>query len=1172
MNKRTIFVLIVMLIAILVSTPSAMERIVVAQQTEIAQQTCVPYSGGSSGQIMLSSTGGYFALQNHPGWTEGGIGTVYQTNPGATQCIYTTDTGAEGWNFSKPNRSWWPMYPNQVDVRMYGTPIAGLQTAEIDSSVTLQITSPSSSTIVDFSWDVWLYSSSGTETDEMMIWMQWTPTGNVSPCSSGEFSFGCNLQPGAYLGQVYDGYNYYDLYVYSNTNSIQGSGTLRQFHLVGNQYDPTRINLLPLINELRTLEGSSFSAAYIGSINLGTEVWQGSGSVQVNSYSLQLGGASGITTFEGPSPTTTSTSSVTTTSSLIQTTTSSTTSSSTSFLSTTSSLTPTTTSSTVATSASSQTSTPALRPPSISLSPSFGSGGSTVDVSGSGFSSSDTACSVSGAVVVSPRCSVSDGILTGAFGVANVASGSYSVTVTGTQAGDSALADFTVLSNSITLTPSSAQIGASVDVTGSNFYTTDTGCSLSGSPIGTLRCSISNGAISAAFNVTSISPGAYTITVTGSPGGDSASSTFTVESASISFNPTSALVGSNVSVSGSGFSLLDTSCSLAGSSVTSQSCILSGGRLTGSFTVANVTAGGASVTATGNPGGDTASGTFTVPGRTISLDPFYAPVGTPVEVDASGFSASDATCSLTGESVTSSTCSITGGAITATFTVANVSPGGYTVTLTGEPVGDSATVDFTVAGNSLSIALNPDSGYAGAAVHVSGSGFLSSDSSCTLTGSVVSSPTCSITSGTLTGTFTIANVPAGSYVVTAIGDPNEDVVSATFSVTVASTSQTTTISTTPVLTPDFTLESSTSLTVIQGQSGSTTVAIISLDGFASPVTLSASWVGTPPATASIQIASPITPMPNETGTSLLTVTASPTASIGTFAIQVEGTSGTLSHILSPNIEVQIFQAASTATGTTTALSSTSSTVTAPVTSSVTLAVSTTTSSIPSSSNNCPISAAVSGSALAPSAQDLRDFRDQSILKTRTGAAFMTLFNSWYYSFTPPLASYLGRHRTQRTVFGYALYPLIGLLYASYYTYGLVSPLNIEAAAVAAGVEVAGLIGFVYVAPMIYLMKRILRRKLSLTSAQILKSLLATSAASAVALVFAYSEGTALALAFAATDLLLSSLAIGATVGILALNHVRFASPIRQLATMKVITKPSTICLTKRTRLPSVPST
>ena len=704
MNKRTIFVLIVMQIAILMSTPSAMERTAVAQQTEIAQQTCVPYSGGSSGQIMLSSTGGYFALQNHPGWTEGGIGTVYQTNPGATQCIYTMDTGAVGWNFSKPNRSWWPMYPNQVDVRMYGTPIAGLQTAEIDSSVTLQITSPSSSTIVDFSWDVWLYSSSGTETDEMMIWMQWTPTGNVSPCSSGEFSFGCNLQPGAYLGQVYDGYNYYDLYVYSNTNSIQGSGTLRQFHLVGNQYDPTRINLLPLINELRTLEGSSFSAAYIGSINLGTEVWQGSGSVQVNSYSLQLGGASGITTFEGPSPTTNSTSSVTTTSSLIQTTTSSTTSSSTSFLSTTSSLTPTTTSSTVATSTSSQASTPALRPPSISLSPSFGSGGSTVDVSGSGFSLSDTACSVSGAVVVSPSCSVSDGILTGAFGVANVASGSYSVTVTGTQAGDSALADFTVLSNSITLTPSSAQIGASVDVTGSNFYTTDTGCSLSGSPIGTLRCSISNGAISAAFNVTSITPGAYTITVTGSPGGDSASSTFTVESASISFNPTSALVGSNVSVSGSGFSLLDTSCSLAGSSVTSQSCILSGGRLTGSFTVANVTAGGASVTATGNPGGDTASGTFTVPGRTISLDPFYAPVGTPVEVDASGFSASDATCSLTGESVTSSTCSITGGAITATFTVANVSPGGYTVTLTGEPVGDSATVDFTVAGNSLSIA------------------------------------------------------------------------------------------------------------------------------------------------------------------------------------------------------------------------------------------------------------------------------------------------------------------------------------------------------------------------------------------------------------------------------------------------------------------------------------
>jgi len=1166
MNKRRILVLTIFLLVVLASTATTTQRTVAADS--IVQQTCAPYTGAggwtSPATIPFANTNNW-GLQN---WNA-------NNEPGQS-CIYTYASGAYGWNFTKPNPSYYWLYPVETDWRPYGTPIAGLTSAVLDFSATTQYTSPASSTYADFSWDVWLMNNAGTITDEMMIWMIWGNPAHITNCSV--FIFGCEWPAPFSFGTVNDGYNTYGLYEYEN--NVQQS--LHVYEIQGQQI-PTQINILPLIRYLQSL---GRTPTEINSIDLGTEVYQGSGSVQVNSYSLKLGTASSTTTFAGPSSTTTSssspfstststqstTSSTTTSSTLVststtasstsalvatssstQTTTSLTTTSSTSSLITTSSSTQTTTSSTASSATTSLTSTSqttTTRVPTVSLNPVSTSAGSTVDVSGSGFSPSDTTCSISGSVVASPTCAVSGGTLTGAFTVANVAAGSYSVTATGTQAGDSASASFTVPSPSITISPTSAQIGASVGVTGSDFSKTDTGCSLSGIPGVTSTCSISSGTLSASFNVTSATPGTYTMTASGTPSGDFASATFIVKGASITFNPTSALAGSNVTVSGSGFSLSDTSCSLSGTALVTQSCSLSGGKLTGSFTVANLTAGGATagftITGTGNPAADSASATFFVTSiaRTITVNPFSAPVGSTVQVDGSGFSASDSTCVLSGGSMASQTCSIADGSLTASFKVPDVAVGGYTVTVTGRPIGDSATADFTVTGSSLSVALNTTSAAAGTTVRVSGSGFLSSDSSCTLSGSVVSSPSCSIANGALSGSFIVANVPAGSYVVTAIGSPNEDVASVTFSVSVPFISQTTTTSTSSTVgLQDFWLKSSSNVILAQGGSGSATVIVGSLDGFSSSVALSASWVGTAPVGINLVITSLVTPMPNETGTALLTVTASPTASIGTFNIQVEGTSGSLTHILSPNIAVQILQTvtASSTSSTSSAASSSTSTVTTSMT--------TSTSNAPV---NCPVSMATSGSALASSAEGLRSFRDQSIMKTRTGAAFMTVFNAWYYSFSPPLASYLGTHQTQRTAFGYALYPLIGLLYASYYTYMLISPLNSEVAAVTAGLVAAVIIGSVYLAPPLYLVKRTLRRKAYLSSKLSAKLFLASSAASCAAIGLSYAAGTGLVLGFATASLLLSILTLGVIAGIRLLDHVKLMYLTQELTALNEI--------------------
>jgi len=111
-----------------------------------------------------------------------------------------------------------------------------------------------------------------------------------------------------------------------------------------------------------------------------------------------------------------------------------------------------------------------LTVPSITLNPSSGSAGSTIDVSGSGFSTSDTACSISGKLVAAGSCSVSGGVLAAtAFTVDDVTDGSYRVMVRGTPSKDSASAQFTV-NGSTTSTTSATTNMASYSLSFSPTY------------------------------------------------------------------------------------------------------------------------------------------------------------------------------------------------------------------------------------------------------------------------------------------------------------------------------------------------------------------------------------------------------------------------------------------------------------------------------------------------------------------------------------------------------------------------------------------------------------------------------------------------------------------------------------------------------------------------------
>ena len=54
---------------------------------------------------------------------------------------------------------------------------------------------------------------------------------------------------------------------------------------------------------------------------------------------------------------------------------------------------------------------------------------------------------------------------------------------------------------------------------------------------------------------------------------------------------------------------------------------------------------------------------------------------------------------------------------------------------------------------------------------------------------------------------------------------------------------------------------------------------------------------------------------------------------------------------------------------------------------------------------CLIATATFGSELAPQVQQLRELRDNYLLKTESGTSFMTGFNDFYYSFSPTIADW-----------------------------------------------------------------------------------------------------------------------------------------------------------------------
>ena len=114
---------------------------------------------------------------------------------------------------------------------------------------------------------------------------------------------------------------------------------------------------------------------------------------------------------------------------------------------------------------------------------------------------------------------------------------------------------------------------------------------------------------------------------------------------------------------------------------------------------------------------------------------------------------------------------------------------------------------------------------------------------------------------------------------------------------------------------------------------------------------------------------------------------------------------------------------------------------------------------------CLIATAAFGSELSPQVQFLREIRDNTVLQTESGSAFMAGFNQFYYSFSPAVADYERENPTFKEAVKLTLTPLLTSLTLLHY-----ADIDSESEMLGYGIGVILLnIGMYFVAPAVLIM-------------------------------------------------------------------------------------------------------
>jgi len=425
--------------------------------------------------------------------------------------------------------------------------------------------------------------------------------------------------------------------------------------------------------------------------------------------------------------------------------------------------------------------------------------------------------------------------------------------------------------------------------------------------------------------------------------------------------------------------------------------------------------------------------------------------------------------------------------------------GDFNVTMTpsSQSIAARASVNYTVTVESMNGFELP--------VNLTVSG-LPSGSTFTLSSNSVTPPE----NGTVTSILTIGTqptTPGGRFTLTVTGDYKGFKHSATATLVISAAT-------------DFIMEvSPTSLTVLPGSYGTTTITVTSINNFNSMVVLTMSSL--PSGVQPMFNPAQNSPPKNGSFTSILIVTAGLSAPVGTHRLTVIGSGGGITHLLNITLITVDFSISASPTILTMAQGESRTTTVSVLSinnfnSAVTLSISNWPSGVSHSFNPtdvippagqsatsiltiavaknaplgtygltvtgtssslvrtsvvtitvqglCVIATATYGSELSPEVQFLRGFRDGSVMSTFSGSQFMRAFNAWYYSFSPYLAEFISKNPTLRSITKVVLYPLLGILHLTAAVYSALS-FAPELGMVVSGALASALIGLVYFAPL-----------------------------------------------------------------------------------------------------------
>ena len=122
---------------------------------------------------------------------------------------------------------------------------------------------------------------------------------------------------------------------------------------------------------------------------------------------------------------------------------------------------------------------------------------------------------------------------------------------------------------------------------------------------------------------------------------------------------------------------------------------------------------------------------------------------------------------------------------------------------------------------------------------------------------------------------------------------------------------------------------------------------------------------------------------------------------------------------------------------------------------------------PETQFKCIIATAAYGGTMAPEVMHMRNVRDNMIGSTPIGNILVSGFNTFYYSWSPPVAQWIADSEGLRTTFRVLLLPISAAVHSAELVYTTISPFSPTTASVTAFLLAAAIsIGAYIIAPIL----------------------------------------------------------------------------------------------------------